>query len=248
MRLQGLVALVTGGGVGIGKDVAVRLAAEGADVAVTYLTHPADETRQAIEEQGRRAYAVQIDASVPEDVSAAVDRVVNELGRLDILVNNAGGLIARVPIAEMTDEHWHRVIDVNLSSAFYFTRAFAPHMTRGGRIINIGSLGGDNGGSAGAGAYATAKAGLVGFTRAAAKEFGVAGITVNAIAPGFIDDTPFHATFSVPASKDAMVAQTAVGRAGRPADVSEVVAFLSSAGAGFVSGAVIDVNGGSYFT
>jgi 3-oxoacyl-[acyl-carrier protein] reductase len=242
------VALVTGAGVGIGRDAAERLADNGFDVAVTYLTHEADELVAAIEARGRRAIALKVDGTDSAAVTAAVDEVVERLGGLDVLVNNVGGLIGRHAIAEMTDEHWHAVIDVNLSSAFYFTRAAARHLADGGRIINIGSLAGENGGSAGAAAYAASKAGLAGFTRGAAKEFGARDITVNAIAPGFIDDTPFHATFSTAEAQQAMVDATAVGRRGVPADVSAVVEFLASPGAGFVTGAVIDLNGGSYFS
>ena len=163
-------------------------------------------------------------------------------------MNNAGGLLARVAIAEMTDEHWHRVLELNLSGAFYCTRAAAAHLGPGGRIVNLSSLAAENGGGPGATAYAAAKAGLVGFTRAAAKELGGRGITVNAIAPGFIDETPFHATFSSADAQQAMIAQAAVGRAGSPADVAALVSYLASPEAGFVTGTVIDVNGGSYYT
>jgi 3-oxoacyl-[acyl-carrier protein] reductase len=242
------VALVTGAGVGIGRDAAEKLAQDGFDVAITYLSHPADEVVAAIEAAGRRALALQVDGKDSSAVNRTVATVVEQLGGIDVLVNNVGGLVARHSIAEMTDEHWHAVIDVNLSSAFYFTRAVAPHLSEGGRIINIGSLAGENGGSAGAGAYAASKAGLAGFTRASAKEFGPSGITVNAIAPGFIDDTPFHATFSTAEAQKAMVDSTAVQRRGIPADVSAVVRFLASPDAGFVTGAVIDLNGGSYFS
>ncbi len=246
--LYGTVALVTGGAVGIGREIAVRLAEDGADVALTYLSHRPDEALSAIRALGRRAQAVQVDATDPEAVAAAVDEAVRELGAIGVLVNNAGGLVGRVPLADMSTDHWHRVLDVNLSSAFFFLRATAPQMPAGGRIINIGSLAGDNGGSTGAAAYAAAKAGLAGLTRAAAKEFAPAGITVNAVAPGFIDQTPFHATFSTAASIDAMTRSTAVGRPGLPSEVAHTVSFLASPGAGFITGAVLDINGGTYFT
>jgi 3-oxoacyl-[acyl-carrier protein] reductase len=246
--LSGAVALVTGGAVGIGRNIAVRLAEDGADVAITYLTHAPDETLANIRALGRRAHAIEVDATEPNAVDAAVLQVLEHLGMIGVLVNNAGGLVARVPLAEMSTEHWHRVLDVNLSSAFYFLRATAPRMTAGGRIINIGSLAGDNGGSAGAAAYAAAKAGLAGLTRAAAKEFAPAGITVNAIAPGFIDQTPFHETFSTTAAVDAMTKSTAVGRPGAPSEVAHTVSFLASAEAGFITGSVLDINGGTYFT
>jgi 3-oxoacyl-[acyl-carrier protein] reductase len=140
------------------------------------------------------------------------------------------------------------VLALNLTSVFYCTRAAAAHMVEGGRIVNLSSQAAQGGGGPGASAYAAAKAGLIGFTRAMAKELGPRGITVNAIAPGFIDDTPFHATFSTPEAQASMVAAAAVGRAGTPADVAAAVAYLVSPEAGFVSGAVLDLNGASYFT
>jgi tripartite ATP-independent transporter DctM subunit len=150
MDLTGKTALVTGGGVGIGRGIAVALAGRGADVAFTTLTHAADDVVEAVRGAGRKAVAIKLDATSSQDVDAAVTRVVDELGGLDILVNNAGSLLARVPIAEMSDDHWHRVIEVNLTSAFYCSRAAARQMTHGwGRIINISSLAARNGGGEG---------------------------------------------------------------------------------------------------
>lgn len=246
--LHGTVALVTGGAVGIGRHIAVRLAEDGADVAITYLSHGPDETLADIRALGRRGHAIKVDATDPDAVTAAVQDVVQQLGVVAVLVNNAGGLVGRIPLADMSTTHWHQVLELNLSSAFFFLRATAPQMPDGGRVINIGSLAGDNGGSAGAGAYAVAKAGLAGLTRAAAKEFASAGITVNAVAPGFIDQTPFHETFSTPEAVDAMTKSTAVGRPGAPSEVAHAVSFLASARAGFITGAVLDLNGGTYFT
>ena len=148
--LSGTVALVTGGAVGIGRDIAVRLAEDGADVALTYLSHAPDEALADIRTLGRRGHAIEVDATDPAAVDVAVAEVVQHLGTVGVLVNNAGGLVGRVSLADMSTEHWHRVLDVNLSSAFYFLRATAPRMPAGGRIVNIGSLAGDNGGSAGA--------------------------------------------------------------------------------------------------
>ena len=242
------VAFVTGGALGIGRAIAVRLAADGVAVAIGYHSYPADEAVAEIGAQGGEAIGVALDVTDHRGVDDAVADVVARLGGLDILVNNAGGLLARVAIAEMSDDHWHRVLDLNLASAFYCTRAATRHLGRGGRIVNVSSQAAENGGGSGASAYAAAKAGLIGFTRAAAKELGGRGITVNAVAPGFIADTPFHATFSSPESQRAMVAQAAAARAGEPADVAAVVAFLASPEAGYVTGTVTDINGGSYFT
>ena len=242
------VALVTGGALGIGRAIAVRLAADGVAVAIGYHSYPADEAVAEIVAQGGEAIAVSLDVTDRRGVDDAVADVVARLGGLDILVNNAGGLLARVAIAEMSDDHWQRVLDLNHASAFYCTRAVAPHLGPGGRIVNVSSQAAENGGGPGATAYAAAKAGLIGFTRATAKELGGRGITVNAVAPGFIADTPFHATFSSPESRRAMIAQAAAARAGEPADVAAVVAFLASPEAGYVTGTVTDINGGSYFT
>jgi 3-oxoacyl-[acyl-carrier protein] reductase len=242
------VALVTGGALGIGRAIAVRLAADGVAVAIGYHSQPADEAVAEIEAQGGEAIGVLLDVTDRRSVDDAVADVVARLRGLDVLVNNAGGLLARVGIEEMSDNHWQRVLDLNLASAFYCTRAAAPHLGRGGRIVNVSSQAAENGGGPGASAYAAAKAGLIGFTRAAAKELGGRGVTVNVVAPGFITDTPFHATFSSMESQRSMVAQAAVARAGEPADVAAVVAFLASPEAGYVTGTVTDINGGSYFT
>ncbi len=245
---QRRVALVTGGALGLGRAIALRLAAGGASIAVGYHSHPADDVIAEIEAQGGEACAVALDVTDRAQVDEAVADLVARLGRLDVLVNNAGGLLARIPIADMSDDHWHRVLAINLTGAFYCTRAAAPHLGPGGRIVNVSSLAAENGGGPGAAAYATAKAGLIGFTRAAAKELGAKGVTVNAVAPGFIDDTPFHATFTPVEAQRAMVAQTALGRPGDPEDVAAVVAFLASPDAGYVTGTVTDINGGSYYS
>ena len=242
------VALVTGGAVGIGRAIAVRLAADGIAVAIGYHAYPADEAIAEIEAHGGEAVPVPLDVTDRRRVDEAVVDLVARLGRLDILVNNAGGLLARVTIDEMSDDHWQRVLDLNLTGAFYCTRAALPHLGRGGRIINVSSTAAQNGGGPGAAAYAAAKAGIIGFTRATAKELGARGVTVNAVAPGFIGDTAFHATFSSAEAQAAMAGQTALGRAGTPADVAAVVAYLASPVSAYMTGTVSDINGGSYFT
>jgi 3-oxoacyl-[acyl-carrier protein] reductase len=248
VALVSRVALVTGGAAGIGRAIAVRLAADGAAVAIGYHAFPPDEAIAEIESRGGEALALPLDVTDRRRVDEAVADLVAHFGRLDILVNNAGGLLARVTIDQMDDDHWHRVLALNLTGAFYCTRAAARYLGSGGRIVNVSSLAAQNGGGAGASAYAAAKAGLIGFTRASAKELGAKGVTVNAITPGFIGDTAFHATFSSAEAQRAMVAQTALGRAGDPADVAAVVAYLASPESGYITGTVSDVNGGSYFT
>lgn len=242
------VAVVTGGAVGIGRAICARLAADGVAVAIGYHSHTPDGALEEIEALGGIAIGVPLDVTDRQAVADGIGAVVNRLGSLDILVNNAGGLVARRDLREMTDDHWDTVIALNLTSTFACTRAAAALMTGGGRIINVSSLAAQNGGGQGAAAYAAAKAGVIGLTRAAAKELGARGITVNAITPGFIGGTPFHDTFSTPEAQQAMVTQAAVARAGDPSDMAALVSYLASAEAGFINGVVIDANGGSYFT
>lgn len=243
----GKTALVTGAAVGIGRAIAVAVARAGATVAVTHHTHGATDLIAEIEGLGGRAYDFSMDARVSSEVDAVVDQAARALGgQIDFLVNNAGGLIARVPVEEMSDEHWHKVIDVNLSSVFYCTRAVLRHMPDGGRVVTISSLAARSGGGAGAVAYATAKAGTEGFTRATAKALASRRILVNAVAPGFITDTPFHETFTSPEAQRATVNSLPVGRPGYPADVAGAVNFFLSDQAAFCTGVTLDVTGGAF--
>ena len=246
--LEGKTAVVTGGGVGIGREVALELARRGADVAVTYFSHNADVVADAIRDVGRRASSYYLDVTDSEEVGRVMDEAARSLGgRIDILVNNAGGLVAREGLVSMTDEHWQEVIDLNLSSAFYCSRTVLRVMPNGGRIVNVSSLAARNGGGIGAVAYAAAKAGLIGFTVGLAKEVARRNITANAVAPGLILDTPFHKRFTPSESQAATIASTPLARAGYPSDVAGAVCYLVSESAGFVTGVVLDVNGGTYF-
>jgi len=249
LDLSGKTALVTGGGVGIGSATALALAQTGARVAVTYLSHSPDTQLLAgVEAAGHPLLVEQLDATNENQVTEVFGRIAAELGSVDILVNNAGGLLARTDIAQMESKFWHQVIDVNLSSAFYCSRAVLPFMgTSWGRIINIASLAGHNGGANGSTAYATAKAGMFGLTRGLAKELAPRGITVTAVAPGLILDTPFHETFTPPAAQQKSIESIALGRAGTPPDVAGSVVWLASDMASFVTGTVVDINGGQYF-
>jgi 3-oxoacyl-[acyl-carrier protein] reductase len=247
--LSGKTALVTGGNTGIGRAISLALAQAGADVALTYFSNPGEQTAAAIRALGRRSLALRMDATD----SAEVNRVIPELagalgGHIDILVNNAGYMVGRVPVAEMSDEHWHNVIDVNLNSAFYCSRAVLPYMRSAwGRIVNMSSLAARNGGGPGAVAYAAAKAGLLGLTRGLAKELASQGITVNAVAPGLILETPFHETFNTEEGRQAAIAGIPLKRGGVPGDVAGAVLFLASDLAAFITGEITEINGGAWF-
>lgn len=248
--LKGRRALVTGGGVGIGRSIVERLCAAGADVALTFRTHEPDPDflQTCRGQSGGVCEGVFVDARDEGSVRHSVGRAAEAIGGIDILVNNVGGLVDRVDVKSMELDFWREVLTVNLDSMFLFTRESLHHMDQGwGRVVNIASLAGRNGGSPGSTAYATSKAGMFGFTRGLAKEVAGDGITVNAVAPGLILDTPFHETFTTPANQAAAVESIALKRPGLPADVAGPVLWLCSEESSFVTGAIIDVNGGQYF-
>ncbi|WP_158893359.1 SDR family NAD(P)-dependent oxidoreductase [Amycolatopsis anabasis] len=250
MSLSGKTALVTGGGIGIGQAIAVAFARAGARIALTYRSHePDSRVVEAITEaSGHRPVLLALDATSATEVPRAVDTVHGELGAVDILVNNVGGLVRRAGIAELDLDLWRTVLAVNLDSMFLFTHHTVPIMTTGtGRIINVASLAGRTGGHPGALAYATAKAAVFGFTRGLAKELAPRGITVNALAPGFIEATPFHDAFTTAESKRETIGAVPLGRAGTPSDVAGPALWLASAQADYVTGTVVDINGGQHF-
>jgi len=246
MSLQGRNAVVTGGASGIGRSIVLRLAAAGADVAILDVNVAgAEQVAREVTGAGRRAFAIRTDVASAASVQAAAERVHAEVGRPQILVNDAGiGEVALFP--DMSEEQWDRMIAVHLKGTYHCTRAFLPDLLAAGwgRIVNIASVAGLNGGGPGLSHYAAAKGGIIAFTKALAHELGPNGITVNAIAPGLID---------TPMTRQGMVSdqifRTAVEgapvrRIGQPDDIAAACAYIVSEEASFLTGQVLSPNGG----
>jgi 3-oxoacyl-[acyl-carrier protein] reductase len=245
MNLNGTIALVTGAAQGIGRDIALGLAKDGADVAICDVNlESAQKTAGDIEAMGRRSLALKANVAASADVTAMIDQVVEKFGRIDVLVNNAGitrdGLIIR-----MKDEDWDLVLSINLKGAFLCTKTALKHMTkqRSGTIINIASIVGAMG-NAGQANYVASKAGLIGLTKTIAREYANRNVTANAVAPGFID-TAMTKALSDQVRAD-LAKQIPLGRLGSSEDVANAVRFLASPAAAYITGQVIHVNGGMY--
>lgn len=242
-RLQNQVAIVTGASRGIGRSVALALAAEGANVIVNYASSSAaaDAVVQEISAMGRNAIALQADVAQSDQVDALFNAVMEKWGRIDVLVNNAG--IARdTLLLRMKLEDWQAVIDLNLTGVFLCTKAVSKIMLkqRSGRIINLTSVVGETG-NAGQANYSAAKAGVIGFTRTVAKELSSRGITVNAVAPGFIA-TDMTADLQ---NNDAILNLIPLGRYGQPDEVAGLIRFLAAdPAAAYITGQIINIDGG----
>lgn len=246
MKLTGKTALVTGASRGIGREIALELARQGADVAVNYAGNKqlAEEVCQEIQALGRKSIAIQANVQKNDDVQKMVQEVLDHFGNLHILVNNAG-ITRDTLIMRMKEEDWDEVIETNLKGAFLCTKAVTRQMMkqRYGRIINISSIVGVSG-NVGQANYVSAKAGLIGLTKSTALELASRGITVNAVAPGFIQTDMTEKLSSE--VRETMLKQIPLGRFGVPQDIAKTVVFLASDDANYITGQTIHVNGGMY--
>jgi len=247
MSMTGKVALITGGSSGIGAATATLFGALGARVAIGYLRNAegAEEVVERLRRSGTHAVAVKGDLRKADDVCALVAQAASALGPIDALVNNAGALVGRYPIDSLTEDIWDDVLNANLRSAVLCSRCVLPAMRarRSGAIVNVGSIAGHTGGGPGAAAYAAAKAGIIGFTKALAREVAVDNVRVNAVSPGVID-TPMQQRFSSPDRLERIAARIPLGRIGRADECAQVIAFLASDAASYIVGETIEVNGG----
>ena len=246
-ELSGKFALVTGASKGIGRASALRLAEMGVSVAVNYYSSPesAEETVELLRKTGVDTFAIKADVGKLDEVSGMVDAVINRFGQIDILVNNAG-IIDDDLLVRMSTESWERVIDTNLNGTFYCSKAVIRNMIRSrwGRIINIGSVVGLRG-NIGQTNYTATKAGMIGFTKSLALETANKGITVNCVAPGYIDTEMVQAVPQEILDK-IIKNKIPLGRLGKPEEIAEAVLYLVKDESGFITGTTLNVNGGQY--
>ena len=244
MNLEGQTALITGAGRGIGKTIALKLAECGADIVLADMNPEVAEVLLEVESLGRKCLTFEADVTDFEAIDAMVIKIIEELGSIHILVNNAG-ITQDNLFMRMKPEQWSKVIDVNLNGVFNVTKAVIRPMVkqRMGKIINISSVVGFTG-NPGQVNYSSTKSALVGFTKSLAREVGARGVTVNAVAPGFIDTAMTQALNE--SQQEVILQQIPLGRMGGPADIANAVAFLASDDASYITGTILHVNGGMY--
>lgn len=249
-KLSGKRVLITAGAQGIGESITKHFIDSGAHVAIHYFSS-ADTAKELAEyaiSKGQKAVIIKGDLTHEADANNMVEKTIETLGGLDILINNAGSLVARKMLNEMETDFWHKVMDINLTSMMFVTRAAAPYLSQNehSSIVNLASLAGRKGGHPGSLAYSTSKGAILTLTRALSTELGSQGIRVNAVAPGLILGTLFHNTHTSKESADATTASIPIQRAGNAADVARAVLYLASEYDGFITGATLDINGGVY--
>ena len=249
-KLTGKNVLVTAGAQGIGESITRHFIDSGANVAIHYFSS-ADTANELVEyasSKDQKAVAVSGDLTREGDANALVEKTVEALGGLDILINNAGSLVARRMLSEMETDFWHKVMDINLTSMMFVTKAASAYLAKNDNssIVNLASLAGRKGGHPGSLAYSTSKGAILTFTRALSAELGPQGVRVNAVCPGLILGTSFHNTHTTKESADATTAGIPIRRAGNAADVARAVLYLASEYDGFITGATLDINGGVY--
>ena len=244
MNFEGQAALITGAGRGIDKNIALKLAVSGANTILVDMSPETDDVRKEIEGMNRKCLTFQVDVTDLEAIYAMVNNIIEELGEIHILVNNAG-ITQDNLFMRMKPEQWSKVIDVNLNGVFNVTKAVIRSMVkqRYGKIINISSVVGFSG-NPGQVNYSSTKSALVGFTKSLAREVGTRGVTVNAVAPGFIDTAMTQALNE--SQQEAILQQIPLGRMGDAGDIANAVAFLASKEASYITGTVLHVNGGMY--
>ena len=244
MNFNGQTALITGAGRRIGKTMAVKLAESGINIAIADMNPVSDDVVREIEEYGTKCLSFQLDVTDVESVDSVVKKIIDETGGIHILVNNAG-ITKDNLFMRMKPEQWSQVIDVNLNGVFHVTKAVIRTMVKqhSGRIINISSVVGFSG-NPGQVNYSSTKSGLIGFTKSLSREVGTRGITVNAVAPGFINTAMTQALNE--SQQQAILSQIPLGRMGEAEDIANAVAFLASEEASYITGTVLHVNGGMY--
>jgi len=249
-KLTGKNAFVTGTSQGIGASIADALIEAGCNICMHYF-HSAEEPlrlQKLAESRNQKAICVRGDLKIESEAIRCVKEGTVFLGTIDVLVNNSGGLVQRRSLSQIDDDYWQSVIDINLKTIMLITREILPFLnkTDGSAIINISSLAGRAGGHPGSLLYAAAKGAVLTWSRALARELAPRGIRVNAVAPGFIEGTAFHDTFTTKESAIQTVKAIPLGRSGRPEDIARAVVFLASEFDGFITGETLDINGGVY--
>ncbi len=249
-KLTNKNVLITAGGQGIGAAITQQFIDSGANVAIHYFSseETANQLKKSATDKGQKAIAIQGDLTKEADANKVVEQTVAALGGIDILINNAGALVARKRLEEIESIFWNKVMDINLTSMMYVSKAAAPYLIKNehSSMVNLASLAGRKGGHAGSLAYSTSKGAILTFTRALSSELGPHGVRVNAVAPGLILGTAFHNTHTTSESAAKTVAGIPIKRAGNADDVARAVLYLASEYDGFITGATLDINGGSY--